>query len=132
VCLPIPANPLEMNRVRKGSRLVAVVGLLPSSVVSACAIGLGPRRVSPGALPQSTYRRTALYEPLLSSGAVPQCRFLSEIQYAKWSTTELYAGCLLTLGKHFELDPYCEHENNTGEGPNQQVKAGGLILNLYY
>jgi hypothetical protein len=56
----------------------------------------------------------------------------SEIQYAKWSTTELYARCLLTLGKHFELDPYCEHENNTGEGPNQQVKAGGLILNLYY
>jgi hypothetical protein len=56
----------------------------------------------------------------------------SEIQHAKWSTTELYARCLLTLGKHFELDPYCEHENNTGEGPNQQVKAGGLILNLYY
>ncbi len=60
-----PCQPLEMNRVRKGWRLVALVGLLPSSVVSACAIRIGPRRVSPGALPQSTYRRTALYESTL-------------------------------------------------------------------
>ncbi len=29
-------------------------------------------------------------------------------------------------------DPYYEHENNTREGPDQQVKAGGLILNLDY
>ena len=58
--------------------------------------------------------------------------FFYESRYAKWSTTDLYAGCLLPLGKHFELDPYYEHENNTGESPNQQVKAGGLILNLYF
>jgi hypothetical protein len=38
-----------------------------------------------------------------------------------------YAG-----GKHFQLDPYYEHENNTGKHPNQQVNAGGLVLNVYF
>ncbi len=37
-----------------------------------------------------------------------------ESQYAKWSSTNFYAGVLLPLGKHFQLDPYYEHENNTG------------------
>ena len=60
-----------------------------------------------------------------------RAEFFCESQYAKWSTSGLYAGCLLPLGRHFELDPYYEHENNRGECPNQQVKAGGLILNLY-
>jgi hypothetical protein len=55
-----------------------------------------------------------------------------ESQYAKWSSTDLYAGCLLPLGKHVELDPYYEHQNNTGNHPNQQVNAGGLILDLYF
>ena len=36
------------------------------------------------------------------------------------------------LGKHFQLDPYYEHENNTGKKPNQQVNAAGLILNTYF
>jgi Protein of unknown function (DUF2490) len=51
-----------------------------------------------------------------------------ESQYSKWSTTALYAGCLLPLGKHVQIDPYYEHENNTGKSPNQQVNAAGLIL----
>jgi hypothetical protein len=55
-----------------------------------------------------------------------------ESKYAKWSTTALYAGCLLPIGKHIQLDPYYEHENNTGKSPNQQVNAVGLILNLYF
>jgi Protein of unknown function (DUF2490) len=55
-----------------------------------------------------------------------------ESQYAKWSSTNFYAGVLLPLGKHFQLDPYYEHENNTGTPPNQQVNAGGIILNLYF
>jgi hypothetical protein len=58
--------------------------------------------------------------------------FLYTSRYAKWSNTRLYAGCLLPLGRHFELDPYYEHDNNTGPQPNQQVKAAGLILNLYF
>ena len=55
-----------------------------------------------------------------------------EQRYSKWSSTNLYAGCLLPLGKHLEFDPYYEHENNTGKHPNQQVNAAGLVLNLYF
>jgi hypothetical protein len=55
-----------------------------------------------------------------------------ESQYAKWSSTNLYAGCLLPVGKHVEFDPYYEHENNTGKRPNQQVNALGLILDLFF
>jgi hypothetical protein len=55
-----------------------------------------------------------------------------ESQFGKLSTTALYAGCLFPLGKHVELDPYYEHENNTGKRPNQQVNAAGLVLNLHF
>jgi hypothetical protein len=53
-------------------------------------------------------------------------------QYGKWSSTNLYAGCLLRLSKHVQFDPYYEHENNTGKSPNQQVNAAGLVLNLFF
>jgi Protein of unknown function (DUF2490) len=53
-------------------------------------------------------------------------------RYAKWSSTNLYAGCLFPVSKHIQFDPYYEHENNTGPRPNQQVNAVGLILNLYF
>ena len=55
-----------------------------------------------------------------------------ESQYSKISSTNLYAGCLLPVNKHIELDPYYEHENNTGKRPNQQVNAIGLILDLFF
>jgi hypothetical protein len=55
-----------------------------------------------------------------------------ESQYNKWSTTALYAGCLLPIGKHIQFDPYYEHENNTGKKPNQQLNQFGLVLNLYF
>jgi hypothetical protein len=54
-----------------------------------------------------------------------------ESKYRKWSTTALYVGCLFPVGKHVEIDPYYEHENNTGKSPNQQVNAAGLVLNLH-
>ena len=53
-------------------------------------------------------------------------------QYEKWSTTALYAGCLLPLGKHVGLDPYYEHQNVTSKNPNQQLNQFGLILNIYF
>jgi hypothetical protein len=55
-----------------------------------------------------------------------------ETQYHKWSTTSLYAGCLLPVGKHVQLDPYYEHDNNTGKAPNRQVNSIGLVMNLYF
>lgn len=55
-----------------------------------------------------------------------------ESKYSKWSTTALYVGCLFPVGKHIELDPYYEHENNTGKPPNQIINAAGLVLNLHF
>lgn len=54
-----------------------------------------------------------------------------ESQYAKVSTTELYAGSLLPVGKHFEFKPYYEHQNNTGKHPNKQLHGLGLTLDIY-
>ncbi len=58
--------------------------------------------------------------------------FYYESQYTKFSTTELYAGANLPLGKHLQFDPYYEHQNNTGKKPDKQVNALGLTLNLYF
>jgi hypothetical protein len=55
-----------------------------------------------------------------------------ESQYAKWSTTALYAGCLVPVGRRVEFNTYYEHENNTGKSPNQQVNAIGLAVYLYF
>jgi hypothetical protein len=44
----------------------------------------------------------------------------------------VYAGCKFPIRKRFQIDPYYEHENNTGKKPNQQVNALGLILNVYF
>lgn len=65
-------------------------------------------------------------------GPYVSAEFLYESPYSKWASTRLYAGCLLPLTKHLQLDPYYEHENNTGNHPNQQVNAGGLTLSLYF
>jgi len=55
-----------------------------------------------------------------------------ESQYGKWSTTSLYAGSLLPVGKHVEFNPYYEHDNNTGKHPNRQVNSAGLALYLFF
>lgn len=55
-----------------------------------------------------------------------------ESQYAKWSTTSLYAGCLLPVGKHVQFNPYYEHDNNTGKKKNEQVNSIGLALYLFF
>lgn len=54
-----------------------------------------------------------------------------ESQYQKWSTTEIYAGCLFPIRRRFELNPYYEHQNNTGKSHNSQLHGIGLILNVY-
>jgi len=53
-------------------------------------------------------------------------------QYGKWSDTAIYAGCLLPIRKHVQLDPYYEHQNNTGKRPNQQLNQFGIVLNLFF
>jgi hypothetical protein len=54
-----------------------------------------------------------------------------ESQYQKWSNNEIDIGCLFPIRKHFELDSYYQHQNNTGKSPNQQINALGLTLNVY-
>jgi hypothetical protein len=54
-----------------------------------------------------------------------------ESQYAKWSTTDLYAGCLFPVGQHVQFDPYYRHENNTGKAPNEQQNAIGLAVYFF-
>lgn len=55
-----------------------------------------------------------------------------ESKFNKWSTTALYAGCLLPVGKHVEFNPYYEHENNTGGHENHPENAVGLALYLFF
>ncbi len=55
-----------------------------------------------------------------------------ESQYAKWSTTSLYAGCFLPVGKHVQFNPYYQHDNNTGKHPNQSVNYIGVQVSAYF
>jgi hypothetical protein len=55
-----------------------------------------------------------------------------ESQYKKWSTTDLYVGCLFPVGKYVQFDGYYQHENNTGKRPNHQSNFIGLALHLYF
>jgi hypothetical protein len=81
------------------------------------------------------YRNRVTVERRIRVGSYHPAPYVSaevfyESQFNKWSTTALYAGCLFGIGKRLQLDPYYEHENNTGKRPNQQINAGGIILNL--
>lgn len=83
------------------------------------------------------YRNRVQLERTLRLGsyhpsAYASAEFYYESQYQKWSTTALYAGCLFPIGRHFELNPYYEHQNNTGKNPNQQLNQAGLMLNMYF
>ena len=83
------------------------------------------------------YRNRVTLERRIKLGSYHPAPYISaEVfylsQYNKWSTTALYAGCLFPLGKHTELDPYYEHQNNTGKHPNEQLNQFGLVLNLHF
>ena len=83
------------------------------------------------------YRNRITLERRIKLGSHHPAPYLSaeafyQSQYTKWSTTALYAGCLFAVGKHFEFDPYYEHQNITGKHPNQQLNQFGLILSLYF
>ncbi len=53
-------------------------------------------------------------------------------KYHKWSSTDLYAGARFPIRKHTQIEPYYEHENNTGKKQPQQIQAFGLILSLHF
>lgn len=55
-----------------------------------------------------------------------------ESQYGKIADTALFAGCIFPIKKHVQLDPYYEHQNETGKKPNDQLNQFGIILNLFF
>ncbi len=84
-----------------------------------------------------TYRNRITAERRLTirsyhPGAYAAAEFAYLSQYSKWSTTRFFAGCLLPLSKHMQIDSYYEHVNNTGAHPNHQVNAAGLMISLYF
>ena len=52
--------------------------------------------------------------------------------YEKWSRTSETMGIAFPIRKHTEIEPYYEHQNDTGKSPNRQINALGLALNLYF
>jgi hypothetical protein len=72
--------------------------------------------------------------PLRSYHFTPYIR--AEVYYDssfhKWSRTAESVGSIFPIGKRFELEPYYEHQNETGTAPNRQVNAVGLVLSLYF
>jgi hypothetical protein len=84
-----------------------------------------------------TYRNRITAERRLTIGSYhpgpyAAAEFAHQSQYSKWSNTRLFAGCLLPLSKHIQIDTYYEHVNNTATHPNHQVNAAGLLLNFYF
>jgi hypothetical protein len=82
------------------------------------------------------YRNKFTVEKLLAFRSYHPAPYASaemyyESQYQKWSTTEIYIGCLFPIKRRFELDSYYEHQNNTGKSPNHQLHGIGLTLNVY-
>jgi Protein of unknown function (DUF2490) len=83
------------------------------------------------------YRNRIQFERTFQSGSYHWSPYVSSeffytSQYSKWSDTAIYVGCLFPFHKHFEFNPYYEHQNNTGTTPNQQLNQLGLMLNLYF
>jgi hypothetical protein len=56
-------------------------------------------------------------------GPYAAAEFAYQSQFSKWSITRLFAGCLLPLTGHIQLDIYYEHVNNTSLQPNNQVTS---------
>jgi hypothetical protein len=83
------------------------------------------------------YRNRVTFERRITFGSYHPAPYVSaeafyESQYQKWNTTALYVGCLLPIGKHYQFDPYYEHQNITSKRPNQQFNQFGLIFNLFF
>jgi hypothetical protein len=52
--------------------------------------------------------------------------------FSKWSRTTETAGCIFPFRKRYEVEPYYEHQNDTGTSPNRQVNALGFVLSMYF
>jgi hypothetical protein len=83
------------------------------------------------------YRNRVTLERRVRIGSYHPAPYVSaeafyQSQYHKWTTTALYVGGLFPIRKHFEFNPYYEHQNITSKHPNQQFNQFGLILDLFF
>lgn len=53
-------------------------------------------------------------------------------RYGKWSATTLSAGAIFPIKRRAEVEPYYQHQNQSGCTPNQQAETFGLKLSLYF
>ena len=81
---------------------------------------IGRAAASPGVIVIAIQLERTLKVRSYHPSPYASAEFYYESQYGKWSDTAIYAGCLFPIGKHFEFNPYYEHQNNTGKSPNQQ------------
>jgi hypothetical protein len=53
-------------------------------------------------------------------------------RYAKVSRNALIFGSAFPITKHFELEGYLEHQNDSGGSSNRTVNGVGVVVNLYF
>jgi hypothetical protein len=53
-------------------------------------------------------------------------------RFGKISRTALIAGSSFPITRHFELECYFEHQNDSGGSSNRTVNAVGVVANLYF
>jgi hypothetical protein len=83
------------------------------------------------------YRNRLTMEGHVSVGRVTMNPYVRaevyyDSRYSKWSRTALTAGSAFPIKKHFELESYFEHHNNTGGSSNQELNAVGAVVNFYF
>ena len=83
------------------------------------------------------YRNRLTFEKVFSVGHFsfnPYVRgeVYYDSRFDKWSRTELTAGSAFPITKHFELESYYAHQNDTGGSSNRTVDAIGVVVNLYF
>jgi hypothetical protein len=53
-------------------------------------------------------------------------------RFDKWSRNALIAGSTFPITRHFELEGYLEHQNDSGGSSNRTVNGVGAVVNLYF
>ncbi len=65
-------------------------------------------------------------------GPYARAEIYYDSRFHKCSRTELTAGSVFPITKHFELEGYYAHQHDTGKSPNRTVNAMGAVINLYF
>ncbi len=65
-------------------------------------------------------------------GPYARAEIYYDSRFDKWSRTELTAGSVFPITKHFELEAYYAHQRDTSKSPNRTVNAVGTVVNLYF